>query len=350
MKKLICVILATALFTGLGAQDFLITLAGDTLRGAIFEIPKPNGMEITIKMPDGKKRILTPEEIIAYSIEGKRYEPFSIEGKNLPKQVFFQCHLKGEVSFYSSYDVKGAVNQFYLRMEEGDLEELKPEEAVVKNTWEDSGYKGLAQVYYNVLRRGFKACPTILPTLPDYQYSLRSFTKAFLAYYECVNQSYQDFSVKKTSKRPELAIYASLHQPLLAEAERDLGFSANIGFDIGAYANFFILGSQNKLIFQLNVVYTSLSFKNADSRITAADFLNEKYVHFPILMLKYFQIGSLNVHTGAGVDIIAKKEVLNGLMVSTGIDFELKTIKMVSFIRARFLSGASLHFGLGAAF
>ncbi len=352
MKRLLFLLLSTLAATFGFAQGTLVTISGDTLQGKILENYDINTNKLAVIDANGQATVLEPAEINSYWLEGRRFETFSNKGKVIPKEDFFQCHVKGEVSLYSKFKPELGFERFYVRVGDGDLMELKDKtslESEIQSRME--GDEEAQENFDVILREAFAGCPDMLEKASAVALEKEKLIKAFKKYFRCTDRSYQVYKPKKDrSNWPDIGLIGGVNKYLLNEEQQNDRLTSQFGYDVGGYVNFYFNTWLNTFALQVNVLYSKYQVEQETSIFVPQYDLELEYWHFPTMILNYYDSGKLDFYAGGGVDFAVGTDFFKGILATGGMEYDFGPVKLNTFLRFRFFRGRSYHLGMGVAF
>ena len=189
------------------ADEFVITIAGDTLFGQVQQGISPQSISFKASAGTGTtSRKFTVEEIKAYKTEnGRFYVPktFTVSEPDENKTVFVQALVLGKVSLFKYKDL------FLLNKDDSTqilIRKIEEEKRV-------NGRKVVRSFYSNIGAFNYllSDCSSLPPNNRSKQVSERILTKLVVAYNECTAAgSYTEFGKEKAWTKINIGIGAGL--------------------------------------------------------------------------------------------------------------------------------------------
>ncbi len=238
--------------------------------------------------------------------DGSYYEVFS-DASHFTD--LYRCWIKGSVSMYSRTDIQ-MIDHIYLVFNEQGLQELLEVRTEVKQTEGSTNrYNKTNKLYYRVLSAAYLDCPSILPTLDQYELNILDIKKSLRKYYDCKGEAYQTFELKKNPvSRPEVGIYGGInYYPLYKNSTA----KTNIGYNMGALVNLFLFSSRKTFSIQgeINMIH----FKQEDIDAVGNQFIGQS-TSITNIAKKHWRTRNTTIFLGVGYNL----GIYTGLTQSVG--------------------------------
>lgn len=170
-------------------EGYIISNTNDTTYGFLdFEGSIQNSRHCTFKKElDGTAITYYPKDIQAFRfVDSKYFESIEILVDSIPQLVFMEWLILGRASILS-YSKSGAVVKYYLKLDDGNLYELKNTKEIVQKkttTSATASYEIEKKEYRGILMYYLKDCPSLRSNIEYTDLSGNSLIKIAKEYHE----------------------------------------------------------------------------------------------------------------------------------------------------------------------
>lgn len=322
-------------------KGFIITNDNDTIRGMLKEQFSYESYDLLFKKSENDSDVkrYTPLELSAYYLDINQF----FESHNVPigdstQQVFLNCHIKGDISFYSFVD-KNLVEHLYLKTDKRGIQKLIYEEYT---RYDKKSKKRVIQRdrhYAGELKLAFQDCATLFDEIDELGFFRKSIQAMFRKYYDCKAKDYIEYkpSKKAKSKLWEFGVLLGGNRRI----ETDNGIeSMKLGGNLNPFIRFTLPNSKNRYSIELRYNWSTIGFR--DGRIKAQS------VQFRFN--QYFKKNINSVYPKIGVDFNTQNYDRNGLVLGMGYDLKINKLKLISNLEFRFLHNKIFNLNVGLGF
>lgn len=331
------------------AQDefisgFVISNENDTIQGLLKEQLSPEGYDILVKKSGQSQATkYSPQEIKQYYLStGELFETHSILVNNTPTKVFFKCQIKGEVSFYTYFDIS-LVDRFYIHSKENGIRELILTKKKKYNKSARTAYLHSQNQYIGELMYLLQDCSTIRAAAEKTKLSTKSIKALFLNYYNCTGKSFTKYRSTKSKPSKKWDVEAGLlgGWNVRLRTEFNPGTSRG-GYNISPFAILYIPQSRQRYAFEIRYTYAAIGLENEQIKVHK----------IPLRINRYFQKSNSphRLSTKIGFNVPVKNAIENGFVVGLGYDLKLGKTRLVSNFEYRFILTKILNFNIGFSF
>jgi hypothetical protein len=371
MKKILLLSLFTISFQFLFSQKFtpgyIVTIKGDTLKGAIhFDRRNESVMKVRLKSSD-QEQVFTPSTIRSANNSTTTIYSSVVEMDMSPKgkeivsdTIFADLMVKGNLSLFLYMD-RYKKSHFFLEDESGKWHEL-----VLRVIDQGDGFhfQELA-LYKGTLKQYFAECPTLFNEIDHTIYAKNNLKKLFIKGLSCKygQQSIKEVNQEKT--QIDFGFIGGLTQTSLQYVDKlhygyrvgRYNFDKSFGVSVGVYfdlkiprVNKFVL--RNELLFK-NSTNTSPDIIESvlvQNQVKSSGYVNTNYLKYNLMVRYFFSHKKLSPFISVGVSpgfLLSHAEYAN--VTTTAFTTTTYTQEPIMHTISSFESGAVAGLGINSS-
>jgi hypothetical protein len=254
-------------------EGFVITNAGDTLRGYIADNGEIEGTKVCVfkSSPEGEKQTFFPGDVSVYHLrDNRKYVTQTIKTDGADEKVFLECLIEGVVTVY--YLKRTAQDRFFIVKNEGvqkddGLQELSNNERHFKHT-DGVVYAVRSNQYRGILNNYFSDSPGVARQVNKASLRGKDLVAISQAYHQAVCSTERCTVYKKKFPKPAYYLGASAtggmqrvrYDPFY-EKYADVNVTRNIAYGAGVSLEANVPRINEKIFLQFYAGYQTYAFE-----------------------------------------------------------------------------------------